>query len=213
MVKLIFYLLFMIWAFTLNAQTTDTLIRKSTNLSFSYMGSLKYPGARFGIELPVKTILLKKMKSNREKSIVKDRFFTSNIGWYHHPTFHDNVFVTAGWTARRVLQKGFFTQFSPEIGYSRTFLGATSYSVDHVGQVSINKLAGYNHLFLLAGLGMGYDFEKISAKPIAIYSRLNAMFMYPYNSTFYLRPSVEIGLMYKPKNFLNRNVKLKIKRK
>jgi hypothetical protein len=199
-------------AFTLNAQTTDTLIRKSTNLSFSYMGTLKYPGVRFGIELPVKTIVLNKKKSNREKSIEKDRFFTSNIGWYHHPTFHDNVFITAGWSVRRLEQKGVFTQFSPEIGYSRTFLGGTSYSVDEVGQVSINKLAGYNHLLLLVGVGMGYDFEKMRGKPVAIYSRIHTLFMYPYNSMLYLRPSVEIGLIYKPKNFITRNVKSKIKR-
>lgn len=211
--KIILSHFFIIVVFSLQAQQTDGYLRKSTNLSLSFMATLKYPGTRFGFELPVKTKLLAKKKSYREKKIQKDRFLTSNIGWYHHPTFHDNVFITAGWSARRIQQKGFFTQFSPEIGYSRTFLGATSYSVNENGQVRINKLAGYNHLLLSVGLGMGYDFEKMRDKPIAIYYRVNVMFMYPYNSTFYLRPALELGLIYTPQKFLSRNVNTKIKTK
>lgn len=183
------------------------------NLSLAYMGALKYPGTRVGMELPISISELVKEQSNRKKTIIKERFFTANIGWYHHPSFHDNVFVTAGSTLRRIQHKGFFTQLSPEMGYSRTFLGATSYSVDENGQVRINKLAGYHHLLLSTGLGMGYDLEKIRDIPFSIYAKFNVLFMYPYNSTFYVRPAAEVGFIYKTKSLIGHNVKSKIKAK
>lgn len=191
------------------AQTSDTLSR-SANLTLSYNSSIIYPGARFGFEYPIKSIELTKKKSNREKIVIKDRLITAQIGWYHHPTFHDNTYFTAGWTKRRIQPRGFFTQFSPEIGYSRTFFGGTTYIVDENTEVHIKKIAGNNFLVLSLGVGLGYDFEITKNKPFSIYSKFNVLSMYPYNSTFYLRPTIELGVIYKPKNFLNHNLKSKI---
>jgi hypothetical protein len=197
----------------LNAQTLDTLLNRSTNLTLSYNSSLIYPGARFGFELPVRSIELIKKKSNREKIVIKDRFITAQIGWYHHPSFHDNLYLTGGWTMRRIRPKGFFTQFSPEIGYSRTFIAGATYIVDENDEIHIKKIAGNNFLLLSLGVGLGYDFEKTKNKPFSIYSKFNVLLMYPYNSTFYLRPTMELGFIYKPENFLSHNVKSKIKTK
>ena len=44
---------------------------------------------------------------------------------------------------RRTKSRGFLTEFSPEVGLSRTFLGGTTYKVDDNGNVTIKKLAGY----------------------------------------------------------------------
>ena len=176
----------------------------------SYSSSVIYPGARLGIEFPVKTIYLTKInRSGKERDFVKDRFITTNLSWYHHPAFHDNLYFTVGWTMRRTKAKGFFTEFSPEVGLSRTFLGGTTYQVDNSGNVTRKKLAGYYYALVSVGGGIGYDYSKTKQKPFLIFSKFNLLMMFPYNSTIYLRPAVEIGLIYKPIDFLSLKVKSK----
>lgn len=158
-----------------------------------------------GIESPLSTTsVLKKLKCGREKTLVKDQFVSTNISFYHHPGFHENLFITLGWIKRKTREKGFFTEFSPEIGYSRTFLGGTTYKVNDAGEISVKRLAGYSYALLSVGEGLGYDFK---TKPFLAFSRINLLCMFPYNSTIYLRPALEIGLIYKPSDFLKIRVK------
>jgi len=110
---------------------------------------------------------------------------------------------------RRTKANGLFTEFSPEAGLSRTFLGGTTYQVDNSGDVTIKKHAGYYYALVSAGVGIGYDFSKIKHKPFLIFAKLNMLMMFPYNSTIYLRPAAEIGLIYKPMNFISLKVKSK----
>jgi len=174
----------------------------SFNLKSSCNSSLIYPGARFGTEYLIKKIdLAKSARSGKEKIIFKERLISANVSWYHHPNFHDNFYLTAGWTMRRTNKTGFFTEFSPEIGLSRTFLGGTTYKVDNTGNVSIKKFAGYYYALLSVGGGVGYDFSKIKHKPFMLFYKFNLLSMYPYNSTIYLRPAMEIGLIYKLSHF------------
>lgn len=197
------YLCFSVKVF---AQKSDSLFvaAKSSNLTLSYNSSLIYPGCRLGVELPIKTIFLTKTKlSGEKKEFNLDRFLTTKLSFYHHPSFHDNLYFTVGWTMRRVKLNGFFTEFSPEIGLSRTFLGGTVYKVDNNANVQIEKLAGYYYALLSIGGGIGYDFEKIKYKPVMIFSQLNVLMLFPYNSTIYLRPTFELGCIYKPSNFLS----------
>jgi hypothetical protein len=184
--------------------------KKSTNLFFSYNGAIIYPGARLGIEIPVNTIYLSPVnKEGIKQAFMKDRYLTAKLSWYHHPAFHDNLYFTAGWTMRRTRSTGFFTEFSPEIGISRTFLGGTTYQVDENGNASIKKHAGYYYAVASAGGGIGYDFSKTKQKPFSVFSKLNILTMFPYNSTIYLRPTLEIGLIFKPSSFLPLNIKSK----
>ena len=191
-------------------QDTMKIVRRSSGLSLSYNSSLIYPGVRAGVELPVETIhFVKLRRSGKKKYFVKDRFITVNLGWYHHPEFHDNVYLTGGWTMRRTNAKGFFTEFSPEAGLSRTFLGATTYTVDNYGNVNVEKLAGYFYAMVSVGGGIGYDFETTKKIPVKVFSKFNLLMMFPYNSTIYFRPAVEVGFIVKPANFLRMRVKSK----
>jgi len=195
-----------------SSQNKDSVnvARRTTNLIFSYNSSLIYPGLRAGLEFPIKIISISKQKKSDKKFFfVKDRFVTASLSWYHHPCFHDNIYLTAGWTMRRTISTGLVIEFSPEMGYSRTFLGGTTYKVDDNGNVSIEKFAGYNYALVSIGGGVGYDFSKTKAKPFIAFYKFNLLAMYPYNSTYYLRPAMEIGLIYKPTNFLSHKVKTK----
>lgn len=182
----------------------------ASNIKLSYNSSLIYPGMRVGLETPIKRIeLLKTNQSGFTKTIFKDRFLTANLSFYHHQTFHDNVYLTLGYTFRRTKDKGFFTEFCPEIGYSRTFLGGTTYQVTDNGDVSIKKFAGQNYALASIGFGLGYDFSKIKSKPFAVFYKFNVITMFPYNNTLYVRPAMEVGIIYKPENFISFNTKVK----
>ena len=182
--------------------------RMSTALKASYNSSLIYTGARLGLESPLsKALLTRRFNSGKEKCIVKEQFLTSNISFYHHPGFHDNLYFTLGWLKRRTKPKGFFNEFSPEIGYSRTFLGGTTYTVNNSGEISKKKLAGYSYALVSVGGGIGYDFK---TRPLLVFSRINLLCLFPYNSTIYFRPALETGLIYKPSDFLRTRVKTRI---
>ncbi len=192
---------------------TDSLIsikKVSSNLKLSYNSTFKYPGIRSGIEIPLKhTIKTKTRHSGFQKTINRDFFLSGNLSWYHHPQFHDNLYLTIESILRKTCKHGFYTDYSAGIGYSRTFLGATTYTVDDSGNVSIKKLAGYNYLIGILSMGIGFDFSKSLALPVSIFSKLSVLTMYPYNSIVYMRPTMEIGLIYKPKNFCKIKPKIK----
>lgn len=214
--KLYLVLVISSWSILCFSQSVDSVWveKKASNLSLSYISSLIYPGARLGVELPVSTIYITKIsKSGKEKDFTKDRFVSANLSWYHHPAFHDNVYLSAGWTMRRTKSNGFLTEFSPEAGLSRTFLGGTTYRVDDNGNVTIKRAAGYYYALISVGGGIGYDFSKTKQRPFLLFSKFNLLMMFPYDSTIYLRPVMEIGLIYKPIDFLSLKVKSKSRNK
>lgn len=183
------------------SQKADTLTTQSASglyLKISYNSSLIYPGARAGAEFPFSSKAITKIKkAGTEKQFTKARLLTANLGWYHHPGFHDNVYLTAGFTARRIRPAGFFIGFTPEAGVSRTFIGGTTYRVDDDGNVSIEKLAGYYYALISAGAETGFDFTAAKRLPIMVFTKFNLIGMFPYNSTIYIRPAAEVGLMFK----------------
>jgi hypothetical protein len=182
---------------------TDSLERVASNLKLSYNSSIIYPGIRAGIEIPFQIIEKRKLKkSGKEKIIFKNRYISGNLSWYHHPTYQDNLYITAEWIMRRTNSKGLFFEFSPGLGYSRTFNGGTTYKVDNNANVNIKKLAGYNFALLTSGGGIGYDLSNKIKYPVSIFYKMNILFMFPYNSTIYLRPAMELGVIYKMKDFI-----------
>jgi hypothetical protein len=173
----------------------------SQNIKLAYNGSLFYPGAKAGYEIPYRSIDVKKeKKSGKMRNFTRQKIVSANLGYYHHQGFHDNLYLTFGWSKRRISEKGFFVEFSPEIGVSRTFLGGTTYKVDDAGQIKVATSSGYFYPLLSIGGGFGYDFSKRDKeKPFMTYFKLNTLAMYPYNSVFYLRPTFELGFIYKLK--------------
>jgi hypothetical protein len=188
-----------------NAQT-DTLIstlKTSSDLRISYNSSLIYPGIRFGIEFPVNSLYhTKRSDTDKQYLIIKERFISASTGWYHHKNFHDNIYFTIEWLVRRTHEKRFYTEFSTGAGYSRTFLGATTYRVNSKGDVNILNTAGYNYIMLIASGGFGFDFPESRRKQLSIFYKFDILSMFPYNSTIYFRPAMELGLIYKPVNFI-----------
>jgi len=186
---------------TLCPAQSDSIIKspdRHYNLKLSYNSSLIYPGISTGIEFPVRPVKEKELKRLHNKYIIKDRFISGNLSWYHHPDFHDNLYLTAEWVMRKTGPEGFISEFSSGFGYSRTFLGGTTYRVSDNGNISVIKLAGYNYALITIGGGFGYDFSVKKQLPFSTFAKMNLLSMFPYNSTIYLRPVLEFGIRYTP---------------
>ncbi len=168
-------------------------------LKLSYNSSLIYPGISAGVEFPIGLPKEQEVgKQSHHKSVIKDKYIDGNLNWYHHPGFHDNLYLTAEWVMRRTRIKGFFSEFSSGAGYSRTFLGGTTYKVDDNGNVSVLKLAGYNYALITIGGAFGYDFSVKKQLPFSAFAKMNMFAMFPYNSTIYFRPVLELGIRGNP---------------
>jgi hypothetical protein len=103
---------------------------------------------------------------------------------------------------------GFISEFSCGPGFSRTFLGGTTYKVNDSGGISMVKLAGYNYALITLGGGFGKDFSVKKQIPVSAVARLNLIAMFPYNSTVYFRTVLELGIRFNPlqlKSHLKKN--------
>jgi hypothetical protein len=207
--RIIVFLYGLIVTFALSFGQTDSTKLIPANLRLAYNSSIIYPGATTSIDFPVQNIELTKFKNDSTfKSICKSRFVSITLGYYHHKGFHDNLYILSEWVMRRAKPGPLFTEFSAGLGYSRTFLGGTTYKIDESGNVSIVPLAGYSYAMLAISFGLGYDYSITKKIPLSIYSRLNMLVMFPYNSTLYPRPTLEIGIIYKPAHLLERKLTL-----
>ena len=169
------------------------------NIKISYNSSLIYPGISTGFEIPMPLIKVRKLIKNPDgKAFNKDWFISGNFNWYHHPEFHDNLYLTTEWVRRRTKSTGTISEFSFGPGFSRTFLGGTTYTLSNNGSISVVKRAGYNYALLTVGLGYGYDYSIKRYKPFLIFAKGNMLVMFPYNSTIYIRPVLELGVRYAP---------------
>lgn len=180
------------------SDSVQTISGKDFNLKLSSNSSLIYPGLSAGIELNYfRTKDQNFIFKSASRSFLKSRFIAGNVSWYHHPFFHDNIYITVEWIMRRTRSGGFTSEFSFGPGFSRTFLSGTTYKVSDNGNVSVISNAGYKYALLTLGGGLGYDLSMRKKIPLIIFSKMNMISMFPYNSTIYFRPVLELGVKYK----------------
>lgn len=172
---------------------------RHVNLNLAYNSSLIYPGISAGMEFPLYHVNIQVLKNQKLKRFyTRGKFIKATLNWYHHPDFHDNLYLTAEWLMRRTKYSGFVTEFSAGPGFSRTFLGGTTYRIDDKGNVTIVKFAGYNYALITFGGGLGYDFFMKKHLPFSAIAKMNIISMFPYNSTIYFRPVLQLGIRYFP---------------
>jgi hypothetical protein len=175
----------------------NNLPESRNDIKLAYNSSVIYPGISAGIEFPVHQIRTQVWTvKSVSRSFYRRRYISGNISWYHHPEFHDNLYLTAEWIMRRTRSGGFISEFSFGPGYSRTFLGGTTYKVSDNGAVTVTKNAGYSYALITLGGGFGYDFSLKKRIPVSVFSKMNLISMFPYNSSLYFRPVLELGLRY-----------------
>ena len=197
-VLIIFAALFPVYCHA-QSDSTGKLNTCEYNLKLGYNSSLIFPGISTGIEFHLcKMDSMISVRHSGSKPLTRNRFISANLNWYHHPAFHDNLYLTAEWVMRRTRKNGFISEFSFGPGFSRTFLGGTTYLINGSGDVSVVKLAGYSYALLTVGEGFGIDFSVKKHLPFSAVAKMNLITMFPYNSSFYFRPVLELGIRYKP---------------
>lgn len=166
-------------------------------LKMTYNSTLIYPGLSLGAGFRIKeTETLHNGGRINFRPVIRNQLVSLNFSWYHHPRFHDNLYLTAEWTFRKTRESGYFSEFSFGPGYSRTFLGGTTYIVRDDGSAAIKKNAGYSYAMMTGGWGAGYSFLAAKGIPLVILAKMNLITMFPYNSTVYFRPVLEIGIRF-----------------
>ncbi|QZE12720.1 hypothetical protein K4L44_08970 [Halosquirtibacter laminarini] len=170
----------------------------NTKVSFN-TSSLKGYGMHIGLEYPFRKVEVTKIKkSSKQKQILKNNYITGNVSFYNQNNYHTNLYMTVGYTKRRIGHKGFFQEFSIETGYSRTFLAGKTYSVDNTGVITEVSNPGYNYFLLNIGGGLGYDFSKRKPSiPLSVFVELNVNLLTPYSSKSMYKPTLEIGVIYR----------------
>jgi hypothetical protein len=200
MQKIIFLSLFLSLTQGLLAQTTRNTVAKTMdktpNLKLAYLSSIKYPGFHLGVEFPMfakeKTII---KASGATKTKLKERFLTTDFSFYHHPDFHSNTILSAAWLMRKTRKSGWFVEFSPGIGYSRTFLDATTYVKTDDGSIKTKAFAGNNYFVASLESGLGYNFMLKNKQPIKAFLSGTMFVFAPFNTVALPRPSLELGVI------------------
>jgi hypothetical protein len=200
MKKLVFAIVMMLinmdFSFAQKSVTVRKEMDKTPNVKASYLGSITYPGFKLGVEFPMYAKEKTRIKSNGVTKIkLKERFVTANLSLYHHPTVHTNIMLNAEWLMRKTRQNGWFSEFAPSLGLSRTFLDGTTYKQNDAGGFDKVNLAGHTYFMASIMGGVGYDFNVKQEKPIKAYFKYGLLIFAPFNSFILPRPTVEIGVI------------------
>lgn len=208
--KSLFFLLFLLFARVAFAQEAALPIPlPETGIKAAYLGALIYPGLKIGIERPFKVFQVDKVKSWGVKTLLKERYLTANLGYYHHPTYHDHLFVLVERQKRRQRASGWFTETAPGIGFSHTFLGEETYEVSNQGSVKKLNVAGHSYALLSFSAGLGYNLAVKGNEPLKVYGKASFLTTFPDNAFIGIRPTVEVGIVFTPKSFWAANPNLK----
>jgi hypothetical protein len=210
MKKLVFAIVLMLIYTNFSYAQTSVTVRKemdkTLNVKAAYMGSLIYPGFKLGVEFPMFAKEKTRTKANGETKVkLKERFIAANVSLYHHSTFHTNLMVSAEWQMRKTRQNGWFTEFAPGLGISRTFLGGATYEQNETGNIEKVSTAGHTYFMASVMGGVGYDFKVKKEKPIKAYLKYGLLILTPYNNFILPRPTVELGVITSLSTFKKKN--------
>jgi hypothetical protein len=200
---------FLLFPYAIFAQKWSTIKTETQKTPCSIFASFlmqgPYPGLRIGVELPLKETNYEQKGTTK----TRERAAQFSLGMYHHGGFHTNFFLTSDYVFRRLNKRGFITEFKTGLALSRTFLGATAYSVNESGQVSRENGAGNYYFMPSLNFGIGKDFSKTaSERPLSIYGNFNATGLLPYNGFILPLPIFEIGARFKLGNLPKMAVKV-----
>lgn len=181
--------------------------------NISNLFSAQSVGFQLGIEKYVVQKEIQKLrKSGRIKTIEKDRFLALDLGYYYQNGLHHNWFLTAAYALKRTKNNGFFTEFKPMLGVSRTFLTEETYVVDTNGGVALNKFAGNWYVTSGFSYGIGKTFKADKNYFLKdIYAKTFLQVLYPNFVFIALKPSLQIGTSIRL-NHYQKSIKKIIKR-
>lgn len=180
----------------ITVKATDSDYEPKTAVRGSFMGALFSPGFKVGVEMPYKYKKIEKIRKEITKVHYKERYLAISLSMYNQQNFHTNYIFQLDWQLRKQRSRGFFFDFGPCIGFSRTLLDGSAYTVDDVGNVIKVDYAGDFYGLAGASISLGYNFNMRSQRPIKMFLKPSLLVLFPYSNLIYPRPTIELGLMY-----------------
>lgn len=120
---------------------------------------------------------------------------TPSIGGYWHYRNHVGLFINTEISFSFLFKNNFMWEVYTGVGYLRTFLGGTVYTVSDNLDVARKHLAGNNMFMPMAGIGIGRKHQEESPFRRSFF-RLGVFFQYPHNTMWLLNPCLEIGTAF-----------------
>ena len=191
------------------AQSTESSVERGINGHVSVVSALKYPGIKVGADYLVIQKEIEKTKRNSVKTIYKNRYITTNLGFYYHKDYNTNFFLQAGYQWQRMRSSGWFTALEPQLGVSRTFIDGAVYKVSEEGNVTRKKAAGHFYVAPALSFGVGKDLSLKNDIPLTLFSKVTLFTNLPYNNFVYGRALFEIGASYHFAGILKHSVSTK----
>lgn len=191
--SLISILVLLVLPSTVNAQL-DSLASPTYRLSY-FGNNLWNEGLNAGVEYPQLKIT-KNNKKGKQRTITKSR--SANVNFYHDNGSHSALFITMGWSKRKVFPNRFnFTSSAEPIGLYRSFLPET-YKVKDDG--SIKKVFLPGRFYLAPSLSAGFGRVGKLRPENGWYARVNLTTLMPYNRSIMPLVNVEFGYHFKLNN-------------
>ncbi len=177
---------------------TSLKIKMPVILKTSTLFTPKSIGFQIGLDQYfIEKIILKQRKSGAIKTIKKDRFLSLDLGYYYQAGLHHNWSLTAAYVLKRTGNRGFYSEFSPFLGVSRTFIAEETYSVDNNNNVTISKLAGDWYATSGFSYGIGQTFNphrNFMLKDISL--KLFMPIFYPNFGSVAIKPQLQLGTSF-----------------
>jgi hypothetical protein len=188
---------------------TKSSISVGTRANASYLGAIVYPGAKLGLEFPLRRVEILKPRPKGEHNVWRDRFLTADLGFYHHGGFHDNLFLLAAFNYRRTANNGIFAQFGVGLGVSKTFFGGTTYVVKDDGSIDVRPSSGHFYVVPHLNFAFGWDLsKKANAHPFSIWLKPSLMVLAPFAGGIFPVPTAELGFSYRLNQLLVHPIRL-----
>jgi hypothetical protein len=180
----------------LSAQENNSEKKYRYGLSVSYFGHNGiHPGLKIAAEYPVWFGNSERQKQRRLKTIHRTLLVGANIGFYNHNQNHTGLIFDVSYGYRKLSRKTFKFEALINTGYLRTFNAGETYEVQDDGSVKQIKSAGRNYGIIGLAIGLGQYFPTIK-RPFAWHARPGLTFQGPYNTSFNLFFTFEVGVTY-----------------
>ncbi len=217
-IKFIFLLLSILVVSSSIAQDDKikAIVPSDFQINVAYFSTSFKPAITFGMEKTFKIMELHKFsKKGKEKIIFKERSWAMNAAYYKHKGFHANCMLFPEYIYRRIKPSGRFMLFGQAIGISRTFVDATTYSMNTDGSFKIVKTPGSFYALLITEVGFGRDyFKSIKRRPWAWYMKTGMLSLLPYQSIALLQWNWQFGVSHRLTKWKKKsNVTYRIKNK
>ena len=199
---------FQLISFGVMAQSVEPAVERGVNGHVSLVGALKYPGVKVGADyMVIQKEIEKTKRSGVVRRIYKNRYVTTNVGFYHHKDYNTNFFLQGGYQWERMRSSGWFTALEPQLGISRTLIDGIVYKVSDDGNVTRRKGAGHFYVAPSLSFALGKDLSLMNENlPLTIFSKVTLYSNFPYNNFVYVRVMAEVGVSYHFAGFMKHTV-------